>query len=114
MRNCVRPRQWFVSVDRLELLDSQVGARCLRATRSAFLRSELDRHRTKLRETQIERDRLRVELRDALSKLEYWRTLAEYRETMLDELRENTDRRRESPSPGHPAERPPRRLRRRA
>ena len=58
----------------------------------AFLRGELDRYRTKLRETQIERDRLRVELRDALSQLEYWRTLAEYRETMLDELR---DQRRE-------------------
>ena len=79
-----------------------------------FLRDELDRHWTKLRETQIERDRLRVELRDALSQVEYWRTLAEYRETMLDERRENTDRRRESPSVCHPSERPPRRLRRRA
>jgi hypothetical protein len=70
-----------------------------------FLRDELDRHRTKLRETQIERDRLRVELRDALSQLEHWRTLAEYRETMLDELRENTDRRREFPTTGHSAAR---------
>jgi len=75
---------------------------------------ELDDHRTQLGESQVERDRLRAELRDALSQLEYWRTLAEYREAMLDELRGNTDRGRESPSPGHPAERPPRRLRRRA
>ena len=53
-----------------------------------FLRDELDRYQTKLRETQAERDRLRVKVRDALSQVEYWRTLAEYRKAMLDERRE--------------------------
>jgi hypothetical protein len=43
---------------------------------------------TQFREIQVEADRLRVELRDALAQVEYWRTLAEYRKTMLDEQRE--------------------------
>ena len=49
---------------------------------------ELDRYRTPLAEIQVEMDRLRVELRDALGQVEYWRTLAEYRKAMLDERRE--------------------------
>lgn len=69
----------------------------------AFVRDELDRHRTQLREAQAERDRLRAELREALDQLEHWRTLAEYREAVLVELRENTDKRRELPPTGHPA-----------
>ena len=55
--------------------------------------NELDDYRTQLGEGQVERDRLRVELRDALDQVEYWRTLAEYRKTMLDEQR---DQRRQS------------------
>jgi hypothetical protein len=51
-------------------------------------RDELDDHRTQLVESQVERDRLRAELRDALGQVEYWRTLAEYRKAMLDEQRE--------------------------
>ena len=43
----------------------------------ASVRGEPDRYQTKLRETQAERDRLRVKVRDALSQVEYWRTLAE-------------------------------------
>ena len=66
----------------------------------AFVRGELDRYRMKLGETQIERDRLRAELRDALNELERWHTLAEYREAMLDEQRGNTDRPSEFPSLG--------------
>jgi hypothetical protein len=49
---------------------------------------ELDHYRTRLAEIQVEMDRLRVELRDALAQVEYWRTLAEYRKAMLDERRE--------------------------
>jgi hypothetical protein len=49
---------------------------------------ELDHYRTRLAEIQAKIDRLRVELRDALGQVEYWRTLAEYRKAMLDERRE--------------------------
>jgi hypothetical protein len=49
---------------------------------------ELDDYRTQLRESEVERDRLRVELREALGQVEYWCTLAEYRKAMLDEQRE--------------------------
>ena len=73
---------------------------------------ELDHYRTQLRETQAERDRLRAELRDVLNQLEYWRTLAEYREAMLDEQRGNIARGRDFPSTGHPAVRASRRRRR--
>jgi uncharacterized coiled-coil DUF342 family protein len=51
-------------------------------------RDELDDYRTQLGEIQTEMDRLRVELRDALGQVEYWRTLAEYRKAMLDGQRE--------------------------
>jgi len=51
-------------------------------------RDELDEYRTRLGESQVETNRLRVELRDALAQVEYWRTLAEYRKTMLDEQRD--------------------------
>ena len=51
-------------------------------------RDELDDYRTQLEESEVERDRLRVELQDALGQIEYWRTLAEYRKAMLDEQRE--------------------------
>lgn len=51
-------------------------------------RDELDDYRTQLGEIQTGMDRLRVELRDALGQVEYWRTLAEYRKAMLDERRE--------------------------
>ena len=73
-----------------------------------FVRGELD-CQTQLREAQAERDRLRAQLRDALDQLEHWRTLAEFREAVLAELRESTDRRRELPSTGHPAVRASRR-----
>jgi len=56
-------------------------------------RDELDDNPTQFREIQVETNRLRVELRDALGQVEYWRTLAEYRKTMLDEQR---DQRRQS------------------
>jgi hypothetical protein len=49
---------------------------------------ELDHYRTQLAEIQVEMDRLRVKLRDALGQVEYWRTLAEYRKAMLDGQRE--------------------------
>ncbi len=78
----------------------------------AFVRGELDRCRMKLREAQIERDRLRAELRDALNQLERWHTVAEYREAMLDEQRGNTDRRSEYPSSGRTAAPSPRHRRR--
>jgi uncharacterized coiled-coil DUF342 family protein len=51
-------------------------------------RDELDDYRTQLGEIQTEMDRLRVELRDALGQVEYWRTLAEYRKAMPDERRQ--------------------------
>ena len=51
-------------------------------------RDELDDFQAQLGAIQLERDRLRVELRDALGKVEYWRTLAEYRKAMLDEQRD--------------------------
>jgi uncharacterized coiled-coil DUF342 family protein len=51
-------------------------------------RDELDDYRTQLGEIQTGMDRLRVELRDALGQVEYWRTLAEYRKAMLDGQRE--------------------------
>ena len=43
---------------------------------------ELDRYRTPLAEIQVEMDRLRVELRDALARVR------QYRKAMLDERRE--------------------------
>jgi len=51
-------------------------------------RDELDDNPTQFREIQVETNRLRVELRNALAQVEYWRTLAEYRKAMLDEQRE--------------------------
>ena len=74
----------------------------------AVVRGEPDRQ-IQLKEARAERDRLRAELREALDQLEHWRTLAEYRETVILELRGNTDRRRELPPTGHPAVRSSRR-----
>ncbi len=47
------------------------------------LRGDLVLHSARLRELEKERDRLLVELRDALQQVEYWRTLAEYRQATL-------------------------------
>ena len=64
----------------------------------AVVRGERDQCREQLRELEAERDRLRVELRDALGQVEHWRTLAEYREKMIiAENRAGTDRRHEHP-----------------
>jgi hypothetical protein len=52
----------------------------------ASSRGEVDQ----LEEIRAERDRLRVQLRDALGQVEYWRTLAEYRKAMFDEQREQS------------------------
>ena len=46
------------------------GALRLRPT-SRFWWDELDDYQTQLRESQLERDRLRLELRDALGQVEY-------------------------------------------
>jgi uncharacterized coiled-coil DUF342 family protein len=56
----------------------------------AFVRGERDRYRAQLREIEAERDRLRADVRGLLSQVEHWRTLAEYREAMLDEQRERS------------------------
>ena len=62
---------------------------------TAFLASEREHSRKQLSEIKMERDRLLVELREALRQIEHWRTLAEYREQMLVKEREASDRRRE-------------------
>ena len=51
----------------------------------AVTRAERDIWLARLRQTEVERDRLRVDLADALGQAEYWRTLAEYRERRLVE-----------------------------
>ena len=61
----------------------------------ASFRSEREQYRTQLSELKAERDRLLMELREALRQIEHWRTLAEYRERMLVDQREGIDRRRE-------------------
>lgn len=61
----------------------------------AFVVTEREHYRTQLSEMKAERDRLLVELREALRQIEHWRTLAEYREQMLVKEREASDRRRE-------------------
>ena len=88
---------------------SEGGGSVPEAGEPASGRDELDDNPTQFREMQVERDRLRVELRDALGQVEYWRTLPEYRKTMLVEQRENTDSGREFLSTGHPAVRSSRR-----
>lgn len=78
----------------------------------AFVRDERDHFRAQLKEIQLERDRLRGEIRDALSQVEYWRTLAEYRKGMLDAEKKDKDASQEPPPTSRFAQRLPRRRRR--
>jgi hypothetical protein len=57
----------------------------------AVTRAECDIWLARLRQAEVERDRLRADLADALGQVEYWRTLAEYRERRLVERRDGTD-----------------------
>ena len=71
----------------------------------AFFRIERDQLQGQVTEMKVERDCLRAELREALRRIEHWRSLAEYRERMLAEQRDGTDRRSEAramdnPKPG--------------
>jgi hypothetical protein len=57
----------------------------------AVTRAERDIWLARLRQAEVERDRLRADLADALGQAEYWRTLAEYRERRLVERQEVLD-----------------------
>jgi hypothetical protein len=51
-------------------------------------RAERDLCQVRLRQSEAERDNLRADLAEALGQVEYWRTLAEYRERRLVERQE--------------------------
>jgi hypothetical protein len=51
-------------------------------------RAERDLCLVRLRQAEVDRDKLRADLAEALGQVEYWRTLAEYRERRLVERQE--------------------------
>lgn len=57
----------------------------------AVARTERDLCRARLRQAEAERDHLRADLVEALAQLEYWRTLAEYRQKRLVERQDNPE-----------------------
>jgi len=57
----------------------------------AALRAERDLWWARLRQAEAERDGLRAQLAKALDQVEYWRTLADYRESRLVERQAGTD-----------------------
>jgi len=57
----------------------------------AVTRAERDLWLVRLRQAEAERERLRADLIEALAQVEYWRTLAEYRERRLVERQDNTE-----------------------
>ena len=54
-------------------------------------RAERDLWLVRLRQTEGERDNLRADLAEALAQIEYWRTLAEYRERRLTDRQDSSD-----------------------
>jgi hypothetical protein len=63
----------------------------------AVTRAERDLWLVRLRQAELERDGLRANLAEALAHVEYWRTLAEYREKRLVERQDLPDRKRGAP-----------------
>jgi hypothetical protein len=57
----------------------------------AVTRAERDLWLIRLRQAEAERESLRADLIEALAQVEYWRTLAEYRERRLVERQDNTE-----------------------
>jgi seryl-tRNA synthetase len=63
----------------------------------ATVRDDWRRYVAELSEIQAERDRLAVELREALRQVEHWRTLAEYRRATLLARQQDDESRRHVP-----------------
>jgi hypothetical protein len=61
----------------------------------ATVRRERDHRQARLRQAEAERDALRADIAEALDQVEYWRTLAEYRERRLTERQDGEDTERE-------------------
>jgi hypothetical protein len=61
----------------------------------ATVRRERDHRQARLREVEAERDELRADIAEALDQVEYWRTLAEYRERRLTKRQDGEDTGRE-------------------
>jgi len=57
----------------------------------AVTRAERDLWLVRLRQAEAERDTLRTNLAEALAQVEYWRTLAEYRERRLVERQDSPE-----------------------
>ncbi len=61
----------------------------------AIVRRERDHRQTRLCQAEPERDEFRADIAGALDQVEYWRTLAEYRERRLTERQDGEDTGRE-------------------
>ena len=78
-----------MKVTALETSESRRGVRP--EDELVVARAERDLWLVRLRQTEAARDNLRTDLAEALAQIEYWRTLAEYRERRLVERQDSSD-----------------------